>query len=82
MRHTRAKKNKTDGVRSTSHVPFRDVIAFVAVMNDTIKGYLVTKGHSAEEVDKMYRAWSKSLQIQLALWVGPYTGMSDMPKEW
>jgi len=41
-------------------------------MNETIKPYLAAKGHSAEEVDKMHLAWSKSLQLQLALWTGPY----------
>src|SRR5579862_7841865 len=33
LRHTAAKKNKLDGVQSTAYVPFRDVIAFIAVMN-------------------------------------------------
>jgi len=67
LRHTAVKKNKTDGVRSTPHVPFRDIIAFVAVMNETIKPYLAAKGHTAEEVEKMHRAWCKSIQLQLAL---------------
>jgi hypothetical protein len=82
LRHTSAKKNKTDGVRSTSYVPLRDIIAFVAVMSETIKPYLAAKGHSADEVDKMHRAWTKSLQIQLTLWVGPYTDTRNAPKEW
>jgi hypothetical protein len=82
LRHTSAKKNKTDGVRSTSYVPLRDVIAFVPVMNETIKPYLAAKGHSAAEVDKMHRAWIKSLQIQLALWVVAYTVMPRASKEW
>jgi hypothetical protein len=43
LRHTSAKKNKTDGVRSTPCVPFEDVIAFVAVMNETIKPFLGAK---------------------------------------
>ena len=71
LRHTTAKKNKTDGVRSTPHVPFRDIIAFVAIMNETIKPYLAAKGHSSEEVEKMHQAWCKSNQLQLALWVSP-----------
>jgi hypothetical protein len=72
LRHTSAKKNKTDGVRSTECVPFSDVIAFVAVMNETIKPYLAAKGHSREEVDKMHLAWTRSMQLQLALWTGAY----------
>jgi hypothetical protein len=82
FRHTSLKKNKVDGVRSTPFVPFRDVIAFVAVMNETIKPYLAAKGHPVEQVDKMHRAWVKSMQIQIALWVGPYTNDRQIPKEW
>jgi len=73
LRHTVLKKNQTDGVRSTGYVPLPDVIAFVAVMNETMKGYLAAKGNSAEEVAGMHRAWCKSMQLQLALWVGPYS---------
>jgi hypothetical protein len=79
LRHTSAKKNRVDGVRSTAYVPFRDIIAFVAVMNDTIKPCLAARGHSAEEVNKMHSAWCKSLQLQLALWAKPY---ANVPNEW
>lgn len=40
LRHTGAKKNHVDGVQSTSHVPLRDVMAFIPVMNLTTKPYL------------------------------------------
>jgi len=72
LRHTSLKKNHTDGVHSTSYVPLEDVIAFVPVMNETIKPYLASKGNSSEEVEGMHRAWCKSIQMQLALWVRPY----------
>ena len=81
LRHTSSKKNRVDGVQSTSYVPLRDIIAFTAVMNETIKPYLGAKGNSAEEVDKMHRAWCKSIQMQLALWVGPYTDSGQL-EEW
>jgi hypothetical protein len=80
LRHTSLKKNKVDGVRSTSYVPLRDAIAFVAVMNETIKPFLAAKGHSTEEVGKMHRAWCKSIQMQLALWAGVYS--DEAPNEW
>jgi len=73
LRHTSLKKNTTDGVDSTPYVPLRDIIAFVAVMNETIKPYLSSKGHTVEDVEKMHRAWTKSLQLQIALWAMPYT---------
>jgi len=82
LRHTSAKKNTVDGVQSTPYVPLRDVIAFIAVMNETIKPYLAAKGHPADEVDKMHRAWCKSIQLQLALWEGPYSDNRETPREW
>src|SRR5271170_3729161 len=82
LRHTSLKKNKVDGVRSTPYVPLRDVIAFVAVMNDTIQPYLAARGHPAEEVEKMHSAWCKSIQMQLALWVGPYSDTKQAPHDW
>jgi Protoglobin len=81
-RHTSAKKNQVDGVSSTPHVPLRDVIAFIGVMNETIKPYLAAKGHSPEETGKMHQAWCKSMQIQVALWVGPYSDSRQEPREW
>jgi Protoglobin len=76
LRHTTVKKNRTDGVRSTPCVPFEDIIAFVAVMNETIKPFLAAKGNPAEEVNRMHSAWTKAMQLQLALWVGPYSHAS------
>ena len=82
LRHTSVKKNKVDNVQSTAYVPLRDIIAFIAVMNETIKPYLAAKGHSAEEVDRMHRAWCKSLQLQAALWARPYTDCGEAANEW
>ena len=80
LRHTTLKKNKVDAVPSTPYVPLRDIIAFLAVMNETIKPYLAAKGHSAEDVDGMHTAWCKSMQLQLAIWVRVYLG-SDQPQD-
>jgi len=80
LRHTTLKKNKVDGVQSTPYVPLRDIIAFLAVMNETIRPYLAAKGHSAADVDGMHRAWCKSMQLQLAIWVRVYMG-SDQPQD-
>jgi hypothetical protein len=57
-------------------------MTFVAVMNETIKPYLAAKGNSAEEVAKMHLAWCKSIQMQLALWIGPYADTKQPPTEW
>lgn len=82
LRHTSLKKNHTDCVASTPHVPLRDIIGFVAVMNETIKPYLASQGHSIDEVNKMHSAWCKSVQLQIALWAGPYADSSQAPNEW
>jgi hypothetical protein len=82
LRHTSLKKNQTDGVRSTPFVPLRDILGFLAVINETIKPYLAAKGHSTEEVDRMHRAWCKSIQLQAALWAKPYSDATLAPNEW
>jgi hypothetical protein len=82
LRHTSIKKNQTDQVESTPYVPLRDIIAFLAVINETIKPYLAAKGHSIEEVNRMHQAWCKSMQLQIALWSRPYTTNSQTPSEW
>jgi len=84
LRHTSLKKNKTDGVESIGHIPLRYVVTFAAVINDAhiLKPLLVAKGHSAEEVDRMHRAWCKSVQLQMALWAEPYTDTKTAPNEW
>ncbi|HEX2098430.1 MAG TPA: protoglobin domain-containing protein [Rubrobacteraceae bacterium] len=73
LRHTRAKKNQTDGAYETpEHVPLRYMISFIYPITVTIKSFLVSKGHSSEEVEKMYDAWFKSVVLQVALWSCPY----------
>jgi protoglobin len=79
LRHTGVKKNKAEGVDSTPYIPLRDVIAFTAVINDTIKPFLAKKGHGSAEVDKMHSAWCKSLLLQTALWAQPYTDTKLAP---
>jgi hypothetical protein len=60
----------------------RDILAFVAVMNETIKPFLAAKAHSADVVEKMHQAWCKSMQLQMALWAKPYTDASQTRNEW
>lgn len=82
LRHTSVKKNQADGVQSTPHVPFRDVVAFTAVLNDTIKPYLSSRGHSDRDVAGMHLAWTRSLQMQIALWTRPYMDLAKTSNEW
>jgi len=82
LRHTDLKKNQSDGVRSTLFVPFHDIIAFVAVINETVKPYLAAKGNTKDEVEGMHRAWCKSLQMQIALWSRPYLETAKASDGW
>jgi hypothetical protein len=82
LRHTSIKKNQTDQVVSTPHVPYSDIIAFVAVLNETIKPYLAAKKHQASEVALMHNAWCKSMQLQMALWAKPYMQAEHATREW
>jgi hypothetical protein len=82
LRHTSLQRNQADGVRSTTHIPFRDIVAFIAVLNDTIKPYLANKGNTADEVEGMHRAWCRSLQMQIALWAQPYMDLAKTSSEW
>jgi hypothetical protein len=51
-------------------------------MNETVKAYLASKGHPAQEVEGVHRAWCQPLQLHLALWAAPYTANKQAPGEW
>ncbi len=76
-RHHRSGKNRTDGVESVEHIPLRYLIAFIYPITATIKPFLAKKGHSQEEVEKMYNAWFKSVVLQVSLWSYPYARDGD-----
>lgn len=84
LRHTSVKKNKTDNVESAPTIHLRHIIAFTAVMIEPaiMKPFLAAGGHSTQEVEKMHRAWCKSLLLQIALWTEPYTNPQLAPNEW
>jgi hypothetical protein len=77
LRHTQAKKNKTDNAATPPHIPLRYVIAFTAVINDTMKPFLAKKGNSPDEVEAMYRAWCKAVILHVTLWSRAYVVESD-----
>ncbi len=77
LRHHRSKKNQTDNVQSVPNISHRYMTAFIYPITATIKPFLAKKGHSAEEVDKMHQAWTKSVVLQVALWSYPYVKTGD-----
>ncbi len=77
LRHHRTKKNKTDNAAASDHVPFRDLFALIFPVTFTLKPFLAKKGHSVDDVEKMYAAWVKSCLLQLTLWSHPYIKAGD-----
>lgn len=74
LRHTREKKNRTDGVRSVEHIPLRYLVSFIYPITATMREFLTGMGHCENEVDAMHQAWFKAVTLQVALWSRPYAG--------
>jgi Protoglobin len=72
LRHTPAKKNKTDGVQTAENVPLRYLVAFIYPITATVRSFLAKHGHSPEDVEKMHQAWFKAVTLSVALWSRPY----------
>lgn len=73
LRHTPAKKNRTDDAQTPDVVPLRYLLAFAGPVIIGAKAFLARKGHSSDDVDRMHQAWAKSFLLTLALWSRPYT---------
>lgn len=80
LRHTRARKNRTDGVSgggSSPVVHLRYLVAFIVPLTLTIKPFLAKKGHDARTVEAMYQAWFKAVTLTAVLWSRPYVSSTD-----
>jgi hypothetical protein len=74
LRHMSAKKNKTDNADAAPFIPMRYVIAFTAVINDSIKPFMAKNGHSLGVIEKMHKAWCKAVLLHVTLWTRAYCG--------
>ncbi|OQP38821.1 protogloblin ApPgb [Niastella yeongjuensis] len=72
LRHMSAKKNKTDNADAAPFIPMRYVIAFTAVINDSIKPFMAKNGHSLGVIEKMHKAWCKAVLLHVTLWTRAY----------
>ncbi|OPZ85007.1 MAG: Protoglobin [bacterium ADurb.Bin429] len=72
QRHYSTKKNKTDHVDSTPLINYHYIVALIYPITATVKPFLSNRGHSADEVERMYNAWFKSVTMQVALWGVPF----------
>jgi hypothetical protein len=72
LRHTPAKKNKTEQAQTPELVPLRYLISFTAPVVLGAKDFLSKKGHNAQDVERMHAAWTRSVLLEIALWSRPY----------
>jgi len=72
LRHTRIKKNQTDGVDSVPEISLRYLIAFIIPITVTMRSFLGRKGHGPEDVDGMHTAWFKAVVLHVCLWSEAY----------
>jgi protoglobin len=77
LRHTRAKKNRTDGARAADHIPLRYVLALLVPITTTLKPFLADGGAAPDEVEAMHQAWVKAVLLQVILWSHPYVRDGD-----
>lgn len=77
LRHTAVKKNKTDDADSLSQIPMRYLLAFTAVVIASARGYLAAKGASADQVDRMHSAFTKSVMLHVTVWTRAYVDDSN-----
>ncbi|TMR41692.1 protoglobin domain-containing protein [Actinomadura geliboluensis] len=77
LRHTFDKKNRTDDAPSVPHISLRYMVGFIYPITATMRPFLTKKGHSDEDVERMHQAWFKTVTLQVALWLRPYS-----PEKW
>lgn len=73
LRHNRAKKNHTDHADSVDHIPLRYLLAFTAVIITTARNFLADAHHSAQHIDEMHTAFTKSVMLHVTVWTRAYT---------
>jgi len=73
LRHTPAKKNRTDDAGTPELVPLRYLIAFGSVVSLTARRFFMEAGVREPELRKLEDAWSKAVQLHISLWARPYT---------
>jgi len=70
LRHTRAKKNQTDGADAPDHIPMRYLLAFTGPVTASTRDYLARD--APDQLDAMHAAWTKAVMLNVTLWTRPY----------
>jgi hypothetical protein len=72
LRNMSAQKNNTGNADVAPLIPMRYVLAFTAVINDSIKPFMAKNGHSLGVIEKMHKAWCKAVLLHVTLWTRAY----------
>jgi hypothetical protein len=72
LRHTPAKKNKTDGRQTPPLVPLRYLLAFVPAVTMGARSFFVRHAITGHALRQLEDAWSKAVQLYVVLWTRPY----------
>jgi hypothetical protein len=70
LRHTPAKKNKTDRAHTPEVVPLRYLLAFVPVVTMSTRKFFA--GVAGDDRQKLEDAWAKAVQLHITLWSRAY----------
>jgi len=73
LRHTPAKKNRTDGGHTPPIVPQRYLIGFTAIVITSARDFLAATLKPQCEIDRMQDAWTRAVLLNIALWCRPYS---------
>lgn len=71
LRHTPAKKNKTDGRHTPPLVPLRYLLGFLPVVIE-IRSFLESEISDPGELRVLECAWMKAVHLHVVLWTRPY----------
>jgi hypothetical protein len=71
LRHTPAKKNRTDGRHTPPLVPLRYLLGFLTVATD-IRSFLESEISNPGELRAVEIAWTKAVHLHIVLWTRPY----------
>jgi hypothetical protein len=71
LRHTPAKKNKTEGAHTPDVVPLRYLLAFVPVVTMSTRKFFANVPEG--ERHKLEDAWAKAVHLHVTLWARAYT---------
>ena len=70
LRHTPAKKNRTEGAQTPNVVPLRYLLGFVPVVTISTRKFF--DGVPLEERRRLEDAWMKAVQLHVTLWARAY----------